>query len=74
MVRVTHAEALLAAERWADARIVIREAHSWLFSRASAIDDDQLRHCFLNSVRDNARILRLAERWLGPEPDCSKAP
>jgi eukaryotic-like serine/threonine-protein kinase len=68
-VRLTHAEALLAAGDTVAAHAVLGAARRRLLERADRITDAALRASFLARVPDNARTLALAERELGPEDD-----
>jgi len=62
---VTHIEAHLAAGDLDQARTAIREARDELSARAERIDDPVYRKSFLEGVRENARIVELARKWLG---------
>ncbi|MDC3961861.1 serine/threonine-protein kinase [Polyangium jinanense] len=62
-LRLTHAEALHATGNHARARTVLLEARDLLLSRATEIEDPELRRSFLENVSVNARILALAAAW-----------
>jgi hypothetical protein len=62
-VRLVHAEALWALGDEGGARAAIRKARSSLLAQACAMDDCQLRQCFLENVPENARTIALANLW-----------
>ena len=64
LTRVARAESLLACGRTDEAREAIAEAHAWLLSRASRIEDPHDRESLLTRVPENARIVQLAAQWL----------
>ncbi|HWA71474.1 MAG TPA: protein kinase [Polyangiaceae bacterium] len=63
LVRLVHAETLLACEQTEAARSALRVACDRLRERAERIADPERRAAFLNGVPENARTLRLAETW-----------
>jgi tetratricopeptide (TPR) repeat protein len=66
LVRLVHAEALVASGEHAEAATAIREAATHLRRRADAISDAELRQSFLENVPEHAETLAL-ERELSPE-------
>jgi hypothetical protein len=60
MVRLTYAEALLAAGEQAHAQAALVAARDHLLARAERVGDLAWRHRFLHEVPVNARILALA--------------
>ncbi len=60
LLRLTHAEALLATGKAAEARAAIATAHAWLLDKAAHIDNPAWRQSFLDRVAENRRILELA--------------
>ena len=63
MVRLSHAEALHAAGRAAEAREAIRAARERLLERSERISDLALRRSFLENVPASARTLWRASEW-----------
>jgi tetratricopeptide (TPR) repeat protein len=61
LVRLVHAEALVAAGRAEEFETAIADARDRLLARAAKISDPEWRHRFLTAVPDNARTLRLAQ-------------
>ncbi|WP_437904344.1 protein kinase [Sorangium sp. So ce327] len=62
---LVHAEALHAAGSTDAARAALAAARADLLARADRIPDAEIRRCFLENVPGNARLLALAEAWLG---------
>ncbi|WP_437741431.1 protein kinase [Sorangium sp. So ce1504] len=62
---LVHAEALHAAGSTDEARAALAAARAALLARADRIPDVEIRRCFLENVPENARLLALAEAWLG---------
>ncbi|AUX46119.1 serine/threonine protein kinase [Sorangium cellulosum] len=65
LVQLVHAEALAAAGQRAEAEGAIAAARNGLLVRAGRISDPAWRERFLRDVPDHARLLGLAQRWLG---------
>jgi tetratricopeptide (TPR) repeat protein len=65
LVRLTHAETLLATGKVAEARAVIAAAHEWLLDKAAHIDNPAWRRSFLDRVAENRRIIELASSRAG---------
>jgi eukaryotic-like serine/threonine-protein kinase len=63
IVDLAYAEALEAANRSVDARLVAERAKESLGAQARNIQDEELRRGFLEGVSENKAILTLA-RWL----------
>jgi tetratricopeptide (TPR) repeat protein len=68
ILRVAHAEALLALGRAAEARAAIRAARERVLQIAASLEDAALAETFLADVVANARTLQLAEAWLEEPP------
>jgi hypothetical protein len=64
-VRLVYAEALEAAGDHAAARAEITEARDELAALAACIGDAETRRTFLEDVAENARVMALAQAWLG---------
>ncbi|WP_437525492.1 protein kinase [Sorangium sp. So ce726] len=62
---LVHAEALYAAGSTDEARAAVAAARADLLARADRIPDAEIRRCFLENVPGNARLLALAEAWIG---------
>ncbi|WP_438039357.1 serine/threonine-protein kinase [Sorangium sp. So ce128] len=62
---LVHVEALHAAGSTDKARAALAAARADLLARADRIPDADIRRCFLENVPENARLLALAEAWLG---------
>ncbi|WP_437852803.1 serine/threonine-protein kinase [Sorangium sp. So ce363] len=62
---LVHAEALHATGATDEARAALAAARADLLARADRIPDAEIRRCFLENVPENARLLALAEAWLG---------
>jgi tetratricopeptide (TPR) repeat protein len=60
LIRLVHAEALLAAGDAAGAAAALADARAGLLARAAKIADADLRRCFLERRPENARLLALA--------------
>jgi tetratricopeptide (TPR) repeat protein len=73
LVRVVHAECLLASGDVASARCVIQEAVQWLDKRAAGIKEAALRETFTTRLPSHARTLELSSRIAaapaGVDPD-----
>ena len=65
LIRLTHARALHAQGRVADAHAAIADARTRLLRSAALIGDPELRASFLERVRVHADTLRLAGEWVG---------
>jgi serine/threonine protein kinase/tetratricopeptide (TPR) repeat protein len=65
MLQLAQAEALFAAGRVDEAKQAIAVAKAGVLERAAKISDATLRQSFLDRIAENARILGLAQRWLG---------
>ena len=65
LVRLIHAEALMAAGDQPRAVAAIVEARARLLENAAKVGDPELRRSFLEDICENARILELARTWLG---------
>ena len=63
--RLTHVESLVSCGLLQEASSALADAHVWLHERAAMIEDEGLRHSFLNQVPENARILMLGAQELG---------
>lgn len=63
LLRLVHAESLDAAGRREEARALLRDVCAFIEGRAAAIDDPDVRRCYLEKVVENARALALARRW-----------
>jgi hypothetical protein len=61
LLRLAHAEALLATGDVGRAAAALAEARAGLLARAGKIADAELRRSFLDRLPENARILALAE-------------
>ncbi len=64
LIRLAHAEALLAAGDTGGAAAALADARAGILERAGKIGDASFRRCFLERVPENARILALAEEVL----------
>lgn len=64
LIRLTWAEALIAAGRTDEVPAAVTTAHGRLHARALNIEDEALRASFLERVPENARIERSAREWL----------
>jgi serine/threonine protein kinase len=67
LIRLTHALALRGARREEEGRAVIAEAKRRVLERADRIRDPQWRASFLENVTDNAKVIHIANQWLGEE-------
>jgi tetratricopeptide (TPR) repeat protein len=65
LIRLVHALGLYQTGDGDGARRAIAEARRRVLAQAEALDAP-LSRCFVENVPDNARILELAEAWLGP--------
>ena len=65
LIRLARAEALHAAGALDAAHAAIAEARAWLHAVAAKISDPAFRASFLEAVPENARIIALAQAWLG---------
>ncbi len=65
MLQLAHAEALFAVGRIEEAKRAIATAKAGVLERAAKISDAALRESFLARIAENARILALAQAWLG---------
>ncbi len=63
LLRLVHAEVLDDAGRRDEARALLRDVCAFIEERAAAIDDPEVRRCYLEQVRENARALALARQW-----------
>jgi eukaryotic-like serine/threonine-protein kinase len=63
LVRLVHAETLLACEQTEAAHAALRVARDRLRERAERIADPERRAAFLTGVPENARTLELAKTW-----------
>jgi hypothetical protein len=63
LIRLVHAETLLACGQADAARVALRVARDRLSERAERIADPERRAAFLEGVPENARTLRLAQDW-----------
>jgi hypothetical protein len=59
------AECLAATGQRAEAELVLREAYDELSQRAARTGDAALRKGYLENVPHNARVMQLANEWLG---------
>ncbi|EYF01540.1 Hypothetical protein CAP_7980 [Chondromyces apiculatus DSM 436] len=64
-VHLARAEALAAAGRMGEAREALRVGRDRLLVRADRITRGELSQSFLEGVPDHARLLSLAQAWLG---------
>jgi hypothetical protein len=65
LARLLYAQALEATGDGPGARVAIAEARDRVLAVAAGIDEPQRRASFLQAVPENARILELAQAWLG---------
>ncbi len=65
LVQLACAEALAAAGEREAAAAGIAAARDALLARAARIEDEATRRAFLSEVPENARVLTLAEAWVG---------
>src|SRR6185369_5540767 len=63
LIRCVHAMALRDNGEEAEGHRRIAEARRLLLERADRIKDPHLRRSFLEGVRDNDRLMKLAEHW-----------
>ncbi|MGC4090219.1 MAG: hypothetical protein QM756_20535 [Polyangiaceae bacterium] len=63
LVRLVHAETLLACDEVEPARAALAVARDRLLERAGRIGDPERRGAFLEGVPENARTLWLAREW-----------
>jgi tetratricopeptide (TPR) repeat protein len=68
LVRLAHAEALLASGRPAEARAALAAARTEIEARAARITGDALRASFLSRVPENARALALSAALAAEAP------
>jgi eukaryotic-like serine/threonine-protein kinase len=66
-LRLVHAEALLTRGSTEAARAFLESSARLVRRRADAIEDPELRRCFLERVPENAKTLALASRLATPE-------
>ena len=71
LIRLSHAEALYAIGRHAEAQAVIAKSRERLLQRAQTIGEPAWRESFLYKVPENRRILELAEHWSHSSPDAA---
>jgi eukaryotic-like serine/threonine-protein kinase len=65
LIRCVHALCLRNNEKEPEGRKRIAEAKRLLLERANRINEPHWRQSFLEGVRDNDRLMQLAEQWLG---------
>lgn len=70
LIRLTHALSLRGTHqehREKEGRSVVAEARRRVMERASRIRDPRWRASFLENVPDNARVIEIANQWVGGE-------
>ena len=65
LIRCVHALCLRNNDREPEGQRRIAEAKRLLLERANRINEPHWRQSFLEGVRDNDRLMQLAEQWLG---------
>jgi eukaryotic-like serine/threonine-protein kinase len=72
LIRLIHAEVLLASGHHSAARAALAAARAHVLSNAERIHDDHWRRSYLENIPENARILELARAHL-PAPEGNAA-